>query len=57
MSTTETVNVEETTPIIPKTCKGGVVVNAGPDFRVEVQDVPVPEIGETVRRRRRSGPY
>lgn len=30
---------------IPKTCKGGVVVNEGPDFYVEVQDVPVPEIG------------
>ena len=31
---------------IPKTCKGGVVVNEGPDFRVEVRDVPVPEISE-----------
>jgi len=30
---------------IPKTCKGGVVVNEGPDFHVEVQDVPVPECG------------
>lgn len=30
---------------IPKTCKAGVVVNEGPDFRVEVQDVPVPEPG------------
>lgn len=28
---------------IPKTGKAGVVVNEGPDFRVEVQDVPVPE--------------
>ncbi|KAH9867808.1 hypothetical protein IAQ61_007112 [Plenodomus lingam] len=28
---------------IPKTCKAGVVVNEGPDFHVEVQDVPVPE--------------
>lgn len=27
-------NMEETTPIIPKTCKAGVVVNAGPDFSV-----------------------
>lgn len=65
MSTTETVNMEETTPIIPKTCKAGVVVNSGPDFsvrylmvsldcacailtrtyQIEVQDVPVPEIG------------
>ncbi|OJD34297.1 alcohol dehydrogenase [Diplodia corticola] len=30
---------------IPKTCKAGVVVNEGPDFRVEIQDVPVPEPG------------
>ncbi|KIW06443.1 uncharacterized protein PV09_02887 [Verruconis gallopava] len=31
---------------IPKTCIGGVVVNEGPDFRVEVRrDIPVPEIG------------
>jgi hypothetical protein len=26
--------MEETTPIIPKTCKGGVVCNPGPDFTV-----------------------
>jgi hypothetical protein len=32
---------------IPKECKAGVVVNEGPDFRVEVQMVPVPEIGES----------
>jgi hypothetical protein len=31
---------------IPKTCKAGVVVNEGPDFRVEVQTVEVPEPGE-----------
>ncbi|KAL4861696.1 hypothetical protein BDV12DRAFT_203750 [Aspergillus spectabilis] len=30
---------------IPKECRAGVVVNEGPDFRVEVQMVPVPEIG------------
>ncbi|KZZ94060.1 Alcohol dehydrogenase superfamily, zinc-type [Ascosphaera apis ARSEF 7405] len=30
---------------IPKTCKAGVVVNEGPDFTVEVVDVPVPEPG------------
>lgn len=30
---------------IPKTCKAGVVVNEGPDFYVEVQDIEVPEIG------------
>jgi hypothetical protein len=29
---------------IPKMCKAGVVVNEGPDFHVEVQEVPVPEI-------------
>ncbi|KAF2996084.1 hypothetical protein E8E13_004568 [Curvularia kusanoi] len=32
---------------IPKTCKGGVVVNEGPDFHVEVQDIPTPEPGPT----------
>lgn len=31
---------------IPKTCKAGVVVNEGPDFHVEVRDVPVPDISE-----------
>jgi propanol-preferring alcohol dehydrogenase len=31
---------------IPKTCKAGCVVNEGPDFRVEIQDVPVPEPGQ-----------
>jgi len=30
-------------PEIPKKCKAGVVVNEGPDFRVEVQMVDVPE--------------
>ncbi|KAL1297537.1 hypothetical protein AAFC00_006109 [Neodothiora populina] len=30
---------------IPKQCKAGVVVNEGPDFHIEVRDVPVPEIG------------
>ncbi|XTI82788.1 alcohol dehydrogenase 1 [Cenococcum geophilum] len=29
---------------IPKECKAGVVVNEGPDFHVQVQNVPVPEI-------------
>jgi propanol-preferring alcohol dehydrogenase len=32
-------------PEIPKTCKAGVVVNPGPDFKVVVEDVPVPEPG------------
>ncbi|KAI7683086.1 hypothetical protein KC322_g13823, partial [Hortaea werneckii] len=27
---------------IPKQCKAGVVVNEGPDFRIEVQMVDVP---------------
>jgi propanol-preferring alcohol dehydrogenase len=35
----------ETNFDIPKECIAGVVVNEGPDFRVEVQKVPVPEIG------------
>lgn len=30
---------------IPKTCKAGVVHNPGPDFKVVVEDVPVPEPG------------
>ncbi|KAJ5514886.1 Polyketide synthase enoylreductase [Penicillium fimorum] len=30
---------------IPALCKAGVVINEGPDFRVEVQMVPVPEPG------------
>jgi len=30
---------------IPKECWAGVVVNEGPDFRVELQKLPVPEIG------------
>lgn len=33
---------------IPKTCKGGVVVNEGPDFHVEVQEIPTPEPGTQV---------
>jgi hypothetical protein len=35
---------EQLTDIAPFLGKGGVVVNEGPDFRVEVQEVPVPEI-------------
>lgn len=31
---------------IPKECWGAVVQNEGPDFYVEVQKVPVPEIGK-----------
>jgi prolyl oligopeptidase PreP (S9A serine peptidase family) len=34
---------------IPKQCKAGVVVNEGPDFKVEVQMVDVPEPGELCR--------
>lgn len=34
---------------IPKTCKAGCVIDEGPNFRVEVQDVPVPEPGRTLR--------
>ncbi|KAF2204289.1 alcohol dehydrogenase 1 [Delitschia confertaspora ATCC 74209] len=39
---TETENV--LTFEIPRECKAGVVVNEGPNFHVEVQMVPVPEI-------------
>jgi len=37
----------ESTPTfdIPKECIAGVVKNEGPDFYVEVEKVPVPEIG------------
>jgi hypothetical protein len=28
---------------IPKKCIAGVVINEGPDFRVEVQEIDVPE--------------
>ncbi|KAK5019257.1 chaperonin 10-like protein [Cryomyces antarcticus] len=40
-------STEKSTPHfdIPKECKAGVVVNEGPDFRVEIQMVPVPEPG------------
>jgi hypothetical protein len=31
---------------VPKTCKAGVVVNEGPDFKLEIEDVPVPEPGK-----------
>ncbi|ORY71491.1 alcohol dehydrogenase 1 [Pseudomassariella vexata] len=33
-----------TTFDIPKECIGGVVVNEGPDFRIEVKNIPVPGI-------------
>jgi hypothetical protein len=32
---------------IPKKGKAGVVVNEGPDFHIEVQEVDVPEPGES----------
>lgn len=31
---------------VPKQCKAGVVMNEGPDFYIEVQDVDVPEPGK-----------
>lgn len=31
---------------IPKLCKAGVVINEGPDFKLAVEDVPVPEPGK-----------
>lgn len=30
---------------IPKECKAGIMIDEGPNFRVEVQMVPVPEPG------------
>jgi hypothetical protein len=41
----EKTNGSEQTYEIPKKCKAGVVVDEGPNFRVEVQEVDVPEIG------------
>lgn len=32
---------------IPKKCIGGVVVNEGPDFHLEVQEIDVPEPSES----------
>jgi propanol-preferring alcohol dehydrogenase len=32
-------------PEIPKTCKAGCVIEEGPNFRIEVLDVPVPDPG------------
>lgn len=34
-------------PEIPEECIGGVVVNEGPDFTIEVRKVPVPKIGQS----------
>lgn len=34
---------------IPKKCIGGVVKNEGPDFYVEVEELPVPEIGAALQ--------
>jgi hypothetical protein len=34
---------------IPKTGKAGVVSNEGPNFKLEVQDVPVPEPGKHIK--------
>lgn len=44
---TEAANTDTNNIEIPKECKAGVVVNEGPDFRVEIQNVPVPEPGDT----------
>jgi hypothetical protein len=42
---TATISEEPQKFVIPKTCKAGVVVNEGPDFHLEVQDVDVPVPG------------
>lgn len=58
MSATNTVNLEETTPIIPKTCKAGVVVNPGPDFRVCLVGISVLNWAEQRNRSRsKTFPY
>jgi propanol-preferring alcohol dehydrogenase len=33
---------------IPKTCKAGVVSNEGPDFKLSIEDVSVPEPGKPI---------
>jgi hypothetical protein len=33
---------------LPKTCKAGVVDNEGPDFKLTVEDVPVPSPGKHI---------
>jgi hypothetical protein len=33
---------------IPRTCKAGVVSNEGPDFKLKVEDIPVPEPGKYI---------
>lgn len=47
-----TSNGGEQTFDVPKKCKAGVVVDEGPNFRVEVQEVDVPEIGTDIVCRR-----
>lgn len=44
-------------PEVPKTCKAGVVVNPGPDFKLVVEDVPVPEPGKIACRHGVGSPY
>ena len=43
-----TVSNKMSQPEIPKQCKAGVVVNEGPDFKVEIQMVDVPEPSESL---------
>ena len=31
---------------IPATCKAGVVIDEGPNFKVAIEDVPVPKPGQ-----------
>lgn len=40
--------VADQAPVIPKTCVGAVVKNEGPDFYVEIEDLPIPEISTLV---------
>lgn len=42
----DTGSAEQTSYDIPKECIGGVVTNEGPNFTIEVKQVPVPEIGK-----------
>ncbi|KIW18818.1 hypothetical protein PV08_03107 [Exophiala spinifera] len=40
---------------VPKECWAAVVKDEGPNFYVEVEKVPVPEIGKQMRNRLRHG--
>lgn len=40
-------------PMVPKKCKAGVVQENGPNFRIVVEEVDVPEPGKSISQRHR----